>query len=170
MKLFAIESNTEEQVNFTSPKELYDWMDKRLYYHGVSKKYLYTPEEVLKNKKAHCWESCSFEYEYLKKLGLKCKIVYLENQNSTVTHTALYYTDEKEDKYYWFEWAWYRNRGIHEYKNIDSLIKDLVDKFVIENIDIGILTEGSTLIKEKTLQKDYYEIMAYKWKKLSHAN
>jgi len=165
-KLFnlALETNIGKTLNITTPKQLYDWMEKNLHYHGASKKYLYSPEEILNLKRAHCWEACSLEYKYLKELGLKPTIVYLENENCIVTHTAVYYTVMKTDQYFWFEWAWGVNRGIHSYTDRIKLLSDIHDKFIKSNKTLTVFKEGHTIIKHNTLQIDYHNTMINNWK------
>lgn len=161
VSLESIKENTN--IDFSTPKKIYDWMEHNLKYNGVSKEFLLTPDEVLETKKAHCWESCSLEYKLLTKLGFKCNIIYLENKDCSATHSLVYYIDN--NKYFWFEWAWGKYKGIREYKTKNDLISDVINKFKKDN---GFLfcTEGHTVIKKDTKQIDYYDVMASKWKEV----
>ena len=44
------------------------------------------------------------------------------------THTFLTY--EKNNKCYWVEHAWEKFAGIHEYKSIEELIRDVRNKYI----------------------------------------
>lgn len=144
-----------DQLKVKTPKDLYIWMDKNLTYEGYSKEYLLSPEEVIKYKKAHCWESSSLTFTMLKELGMSPYILYLETENVEVTHTTVYY--HNNDNYYWLEWAWFPYRGIHEFKNEESLLSDIVNKFKKENAKrLSLLTKGTYIIKDNTKQIDYY--------------
>jgi hypothetical protein len=83
--------------------ELLSWMNKNLKYHGVVKKFLYTPEEVIEKGLAHCWESTELERRELSYLGHTCTELFLIKKDLSVTHTTLIYVKDK--KYFWFEWA-----------------------------------------------------------------
>ena len=43
------------------------------------------------------------------------------------SHTFL--TFENNGKHYWFEHAWSKYKGIHEYITKEFLLKDIIDKF-----------------------------------------
>lgn len=152
-----------KKLNVTTPEKLLLWMCQNLAYHGISKEYLYSPEEVISKKLAHCWESCSLEYVILDELNLNPSIVYLENSDSSVTHTLVIYTNNK--KYYWFEWAWFKYQGIHSYNSEKALIEDIIKKFKKDN-NLKLITKGNDTIQLNTNQQIYYNIML-KWTKLN---
>lgn len=113
-------------------KELLAWMKKNLTYHGVVKNHLFTPEEVIETKKAHCWESTELERRELHYLGYTCKTIMLVMSNLSVTHTALVYV--KEGKFYWFEWAWHKHEGIHgPFDSKNEVIKHIGNLFIKDN-------------------------------------
>lgn len=49
-----------------------------------------------------------------------------EEANNLPTHTFLVY--RSGDKFYWFENSFGSQKGIHEYKDLESLIEDVKDK------------------------------------------
>ena len=110
-------------------KELLDWMNKNLKYEGSQRKYLFTPEEVVQKGKGHCWETTELERRELHYLGYDCKTIMLITHNLSTTHTALVYV--KDNKFYWFEWAWDKHRGIHgPFDNKRTAFNYIIDLFV----------------------------------------
>ena len=106
--------------NIDSPKDLLEWFNKNVTYESKKKGYLRLPEQVIKDKKAHCWEACDLTHVVLNHLGYPIETLYIDTRNCSVTHTAIIYTHNH--KYYWFEWAWKKHEGIHEFKSFDDLI------------------------------------------------
>ena len=103
-----------------SPEDLLAWLNKNITYESKKKGYLRLPEQVIKDKKAHCWEACDLTHIVLTHLGYPVETLYIDTRNCSVTHTAIIYTHNH--KYYWFEWAWKKYEGIHEFKSFDDLI------------------------------------------------
>lgn len=97
---------------------------------GFKKKYiLSSPEDVLKNEVGTCYDIVELERVYFKNLGLKFQtyfMVYYESKK-IFTHTFVVY--EENEKFYWFEYAWAKNRGIHEYMSLYDLLTDVRDHF-----------------------------------------
>lgn len=54
-------------------------------------------------------------------------LVY-DDKDKCLTHTFL--TFEKDNKYYWFEHAFERFKGIHEYFSMKELLFDIRNKFI----------------------------------------
>jgi hypothetical protein len=73
------------------------------------------PYEVLEYKIGTCWDCCLLELYILKKYYNEVYCVYIEQgkdiETNFITHTFIVYKDN--DKYYWFEYAWYKQEGIH---------------------------------------------------------
>ncbi len=95
--------------------------------------HLQSPEEVLHNKYAICWDQVELERKLFQEKNYPIKtyfIYYLEKQDQLFTHTFLVY--KENDKYYWYENAWDSYKGIHEYKNIDDCLEDIFHKFINE--------------------------------------
>ncbi len=91
---------------------------------------LQSPQEVINNRVGVCWDQVELERYYFKKTDYNIKtyfIVHYDN-NKCPTHTFLVY--EKNNKYYWFEHAWQKYQGIHEYPNIKDLLIDVRNKFI----------------------------------------
>ena len=104
---------TDQEV-FSFLKEIqYGWIDKNHEKHfhikpDFDKKYcLQPPKEMMKTKSFYI-------------------IAY--GKERCYTHTFL--TFEKNERFYWFEHAWEKFEGIFEYKSLDSLLKDIKEKFL----------------------------------------
>ena len=128
----------EQLLEFMNTFE-YEWMDKKGIFHSniIPEMYetysLMSPEEVLKYKKGICVDQCEFERDWFEKHKYKHKVMCIQiNRNdSKPGHIFLIY--EENNKYYWFENAWYDERGIHEYATYDELINDIKKKFILQN-------------------------------------
>lgn len=120
-------------LNFSTPKELSNWMRKNIKYKNFTK--LMSPKEVLKEKRGSCHDQVMFELYYLSKINLKPKALFLieynkENKGTdNITHSLVYY--EINNNLYWFENAWGGQEGINKVKDLyelKSLLKELHDK------------------------------------------
>ena len=130
-----------------TPKELfefmsqidYEWMDKEGKFHKEIIPEMYenysfmTPEEVLKYKKGICVDQTEFERDWFNKNNYEHKVIniQIDLENESPGHAFLVYKDN--GKYYWFESAWYAERGIHKYNTYDELINDVKNKFIVQN-------------------------------------
>ena len=161
-------NNPKTLTDSSTPKELLEWMNKNLSYHGVNKKHLFTPEEVIELKKGHCWETADFTYHELSLMELKCFLLYLEDEGCQHTHTALFYQDN--DKYYWFEWAWGQHEGIHgPFKSNDEVIELIAKKFKDQYHSLVIAVMGHGRIKSDMNEEDYIH-MTNNWKNVLPKN
>lgn len=91
---------------------------------------LQSPNEIIKNKVGVCWDQVELERYYLRANDCNIQtyfIIYDDGKNCN-THTFL--TFEENNKYYWFEHAWEKFRGIHEYCSIEKLLVDIKNKFI----------------------------------------
>lgn len=91
---------------------------------------LMSPKEVIENKVGVCWDQVELERYYFKNMGFKLSTYYMcyFDEDMCPTHTFLVYEDN--NKFYWFEHSWEIFRGVHEYKNFNSLINDIRCKFM----------------------------------------
>lgn len=80
----------------------------------------------------------------------------LMTENVTVTHTALIYT--KEQKLYWFEWAWGKHKGIHgPFDTKDELFKHIITLFKKDNGNKIHCFYGDNHIWKKESAKEYFK-------------
>ncbi len=114
----------------------YGWIDKENKKHilvdeAYSDNYiLQSPKELIKNKIGVCWDQVELERYYFKGNDWNIKtyfFVYYDGGNCP-THTFL--TFEKNNRFYWFEHAWEKFRGIHEYHSIKELLIDVRKRFI----------------------------------------
>lgn len=154
--------NIKSLTKTSTPEQLLKWMNKHLTYHGVNKGKVLTPEEVIDKKKAHCWESSELAYHDLEVMGFKVQLLYLQTKNVIVTHITTLYKDN--NKWYWFEWAWNSNRGIHgPYKSFEEGSRVVIDKFIEEHGHIDISLYGQSLVAEDMSELDYFKKMEKEW-------
>lgn len=88
-------------------------------------------QDIEKSKMGTCWDQVETERHYFEQLGIKYStylIVYYDEKDYCLTHTFLVYYDK--EKVYWFENSFFDHRGIHEYNDLESLIKDVRVKFM----------------------------------------
>ena len=106
-----------------SPEDLSRWMKSNIRYDS-SNHPLYTPEEVMENKKGNCHDQVLFERAVLGKLGYSTGALFLFEHDGKgqggETHSICYYI--KDGKTNWFENAWTPKAGIHKYNSKPELI------------------------------------------------
>lgn len=113
---------------------------------------LQSPKETLKNKIGVCWDQVELERYLFKNNYYVIKTFIIVNyQNECKTHTFLTY--KKDNKYYWFEHSWYRQKGIHEYNSLKELLIDVKEKFI--KYEIG-KSNNNIIIRE--YEKPKYNI------------
>lgn len=95
---------------------------------------LETPDEVLTNKIGVCWDQVELERKLFSENNIKFNTYFIVHydDNTCPTHTFLIY--EYNNKYYWFEHSWEIHRGIYEYDDELSAIKDIKKKFIESEI------------------------------------
>lgn len=132
----------------------YGWIDKNKTKHTIidetySDNYiLQSPKEVIKNQIGVCWDQVELERYYFKgnDYNIKTYFIVHYDDNKCPTHTFL--TFEKNNKYYWFEHAWKKFRGIHEYNTQKELLIDIKDKFIKYELN-------NNYIKENIILREY---------------
>lgn len=128
----------QELLEFMSDFK-YEWMDKDGIFHEELTPDMYenyslmTPEKVLINKKGICADQSEFERDWFSKNNYEHKVmvIQIEREGSAPGHQFLVY--KENNNYYWFENAWYDERGIHEYSTYEDLIEDIKHKFIVQN-------------------------------------
>lgn len=94
--------------------------------------HLLSPEELSEVKCGVCLDQVEYERDYLEKNNYKVEsyFICLEFKEKERFHTFLVFY--KEDKCYWLEHAIENYKGIHEYNNINELLKDVKEKYYLE--------------------------------------
>ncbi len=124
----------DEIYNYISQIK-YGWFDKdgdrheRLDHSYFDEFQLQDTSELKKSMCGVCWEQCELERELFTEAGIKndCYFVFLDDGRKYPCHTFLAF--ELNDKFYWFEHAWSKYSGIHEYSSFDLLLSDVLKHF-----------------------------------------
>lgn len=133
----------------------YGWVDKdKNKRKEIDKSYendyrLQSPQELLKSKIGVCWDQVELERYYFKSNNnIKTYFIVHYDNDRCPTHTFLTY--EKNNKYYWFEHAWEKYRGIHEYNNEKEMLIDIRNKFIKMELN-------SNYQKNNLLLREYFK-------------
>ena len=107
-----------------SKRDSNDWYDD-------SNKFCPQPVlSTLKTKTGHCIDQSELERYYFKKANIKHKVFSMfpeRGSNMYHNHAFLVFFDEN-DTPYWFDHAWYSERGIHKGDSLEELFKKICDK------------------------------------------
>lgn len=90
---------------------------------------LQTPKEIIKNKIGVCYDQVELERFYFKGNDWNIATYFLGSATNRKVPTHTFLTFEKNSKYYWFEHAFEKFRGIHEYSTLNELLLDVKNKF-----------------------------------------
>ncbi len=135
-----------EQINDIE----YGWVDENGVKHYKLEPVLFsqiymlqTPEELIKSRLGVCWDQVELQRYYFSKTNLvfhSYDIVYID-KNKMPNHTFFVY--EENGKYYWFEHAFEKYKGIHEFNDLKSLLLEVKESFVTtelkDNYDDNLL-------------------------------
>lgn len=115
-----------ELPTFKTPEELSKWMKSNIHYSNFTK--LKSSDGVVESKSGSCHDQVVFEYNALKNMGKKPKILffiaYREGSNQGgMTHSLVYYSEGNKVK--WFENSWSGMEGIHTYDSLSDLKADI---------------------------------------------
>ena len=91
---------------------------------------LQLPNQLRKSKLGVCWDQVELERELFAKRNIPFEtyfIVYYDDDKCP-THTFLIF--QKNDKVYWYEHSWAPMRGLHQYNDSKSALKDITVKFI----------------------------------------
>lgn len=115
-----------ELPTFKTPEDLSKWMKSNVHYANFTK--LKSSDGVAESKSGSCHDQVVFEYNALKNMGKKPKILffiaYKEGSNQGgMTHSLVYYSEGSKVK--WFENSWSGMEGIHTYDSLSDLKADI---------------------------------------------
>ena len=108
---------------------------------------LQSPDEIKESKVGVCWDQVEYERYLFEKQNIKFNtyfIVHYDNDKCP-THTFLIYEDN--NKYYWFEHAWEKFKGIHEYNTEEEALKDIKDKFIKYELNNNYINNNLCIYK-----------------------
>lgn len=126
----------------------YGWVDKKNNKHfkidnSFCDNYiLQSPNEIIESKIGVCWDQVELERYYFSNTTLKIKTYFLVyyDDDKCPTHTFLTY--EENNKFYWFEHSWKKYRGIYEYDSLTSLLTDIKNKFITDELNNSYTTSN----------------------------
>lgn len=120
----------------------YGWVDKEGNRHtklqGFADNYmLQSPEELIESKLGVCWDQVELERYYFKQRGIKINSYFIVHYDGgkCPCHTFMSYEDN--NKYYWFEHAWEKHRGIKEFNSKEDLLQEVKEKFIALELQNG---------------------------------
>ncbi len=152
-----------------TPDELLKFMEENIIYGFVSKegkKYtdsfsddwqndwyskciVQTGKETLKTKIGTCFDQVELERLWFKEHNYSFKTIFMifssNKINNLPTHTFLIY--KTANKYYWFEHAFYINKGIHEFNSYQEAITYIKH----QQLDYAI--------NNNKIEKSYYRLL-----------
>lgn len=145
--------------NIKNPKELLAYMTKNIKYGSISKtgKIYDNPHSkewerdwynecivqdgngVLKTGYGTCWDQVELERKWFNDNNYNFKTIFMwfDTKEDLPTHTFLIY--KENNKYYWFEHAFEKYRGIHTFNSEQEVIKYVTGKqleYSVENYNI----------------------------------
>ncbi len=86
---------------------------------------LMTPKQVIENKLGVCWDQVEFERYYCLKNDIP-HMTFFDRNNIWESHTFLVFKTE-DNKLYWFENSWDKQRGIHgPFTSIKDIFKTII--------------------------------------------
>ena len=113
----------------------YGWVDKdgnkHIKLQGFADNYrLQTPEELIKNKLGVCWDQVELERYYFKQEGIDIKSYFIVHYDDNKCPCHTFASFEENNKFYWFEHAWEKHRGIREFSSEKELLKEVKKCFI----------------------------------------
>ena len=121
-----------------TPQDLYDWMRKNIHYAPYVR--LKTDVQVIKTKSGSCHDQVYFAYPKLRSMGVSPQILFFiaynsETNTNGMTHSLIYWKDDKNGGVTWFENSWGGQQGIKEYKSLDDL-KEYIETEYAKNPEL----------------------------------
>lgn len=119
----------------------YGWIDKSNNKHYiVDEKYannykLQSPEEITKTKIGVCWDQVELERSFFENIKIPYQTYFLVHYDNDKCPTHTFLTFKLNNKFYWFEHSWRPYKGIHEYQSLIELLKDVKEKFIINELE-----------------------------------
>lgn len=143
----------------------YGWVDKdgkkHIKLEGFADNYrLQTPEELMKNKLGVCWDQVELERYYFKEKGIDVKSYFIVHYdgNKCPCHTFISY--EKDNKFYWFEHAWEKHRGIKEFNSEECLLREVKKCFIELELKNGY-NEDYLFIYNYPTPKEHIDVIGF---------
>ena len=132
--------------------KVYYYEDKDFYNKWYSEYVLESKDDILKNLVGTCFDQVELERFWFERNNYEVKtffeMVKLNYENNYPMHTFLAFKDG--DKWYYFENADNKNRGIHAFSSLDELLKYQYNKYIeyLREFDILDKEIKNIIIKE----------------------
>ena len=143
----------------------YGWVDKdgkkHIKLQGFADNYrLQSPEELIKSKLGVCWDQVELERYYFKQEGIDIKSYFIVHYDGKKCpcHTFMAYEDN--NKFYWFEHAWEKHRGIKEFNSINDLLNEVKEKFIDLELKDGYV-EDNLFIYNYPKPKEHIDVVEF---------
>ena len=113
----------------------YGWLDKdggrheRL--HGFKDGYiLQTPDELRESRLGVCWDQVELERDILERSGIDAHAYFVVYYNGAMDPSHTFILFENDGKVVWYEHAWEKHRGWHEFDSFEDALRDVREKFI----------------------------------------
>lgn len=139
----------------------YGWVDQNDQKHLImndsySDTYkLQSPKQLEKTQLGTCWDQVELQRYYFKNHAANIHTYFICYYGTDQLYSHTFLTYEKEDKVVWFEHAWNPYAGIHIYHDLEELISDVKEKFIVQQIKEPF-SDGGLLVREYS--KPHYGI------------
>ena len=117
----------------------YGWIDatgaRREKLQGFSTDYrLQFPDELLQSKLGVCWDQVELERKLFSEQKITAHPFFIVHydQNKCPTHTFMIIEDA--DKFVWYEHAWSKHAGWHEFPSLNEAVKTVRNIFIDEEL------------------------------------
>jgi len=122
-------------------------------------------KDILESSVGTCFDMTELERDFLERNGYKVytyfEMILLDYDNPYPMHSFLVYEDN--NKYCYFEFSDYKNRGIHKYDNIIELLNDARIRFMRNQEEYDIKEEEKSKyiinqfekVKEHASEEEY---------------
>lgn len=150
--------SSEILSKINSPKELLKYMEKNITYGFVgNNNKVYIDQEsndwndwydvcivqngnqVLESNIGICWDQVELERLWFSKHNYNFVTIFIwfsvDYKNNYPTHSFLLF--EENNKWYWFENAFFDYTGIHEYSSKENALNDIQEKFFNQTLENG---------------------------------
>ncbi|MBQ9019660.1 MAG: hypothetical protein IJ097_05060 [Bacilli bacterium] len=113
----------------------YGWVDKKNNRHiklqGFADNYmLQSPKELINSKLGVCWDQVELERFYFKERNIVVNSYFIVHYDDNKCPCHTFISFEENNKFYWFEHAWKKHKGIKEFNTEKELLNEVKSKFI----------------------------------------
>jgi len=131
-----------EIIDSEMAKIQYGWIDKDGGRHeklsGFSKNYLLqTAEELRKSRLGVCLDQVELERALFAEQGITARSFFIVYYNGEMDPAHTFVIVKDDEKYIWYEHAWEKYRGWHEFDSLKDALRDIREKFISIELSEG---------------------------------